>query len=398
MEEVRELRASSGVEGEVFERPEEWKRLGPSFLHPSQDNEIGVLEKRVAELERQLADALQMAEHSMHQLFELRPWLGLEVADMQTQAKGLEVARVECQTDSTATSGAAAAGIGVGDYIVSMQGTELSCGQDLKEAIEELTAGDKVKIEVASSKGSRRMVEVMLGAEDVDAADLVDLRATAGVEADVWERPVTWERMSQSFLHPSHAAYIEQLEAVIDALEGELVNAKALLTKQLMNDRELDMVCKELLVEDDSEAAAAVVQCSTRVPLAVIDDCGVEVGRGSLGADGSKDVARTDLRQQALQMRLDEAVRQAQTVAALGRTNSGTMRNDPKRMSRLAALASGRHGGGAVLAPSDAKALKRGSVGPNIGEKAHMLEWSEGKAWQRDAGAIAGKWTDGMAE
>ena len=36
MEDVQELRAACGVKGSIFNRPEQWKRFGASFLHPEQ--------------------------------------------------------------------------------------------------------------------------------------------------------------------------------------------------------------------------------------------------------------------------------------------------------------------------------------------------------------------------
>ena len=56
---------------------------------------IGALGEQVEELEEQLAEALRLAEHPGHQLFELRPWLGLEVEDEPTDGKGLQVLKVK---------------------------------------------------------------------------------------------------------------------------------------------------------------------------------------------------------------------------------------------------------------------------------------------------------------
>ena len=162
--------------------------------------------------------------------------------------------------------------------------------------------------------GERRTVEVVLGAEDVGVEEVAELRRTAGVEAEVWDRPAVWERMFQCYLHPSSAEYIEQLEAALHALEDELADTKALLTKQLMNGRELGSAMKDLLAEeaalirvmddpelkrkvdkdgdgnitrDELEAAGQLdeIKFKTAIPIAVIDDDGMTVGQGELGDD-----------------------------------------------------------------------------------------------------------------
>ena len=135
MEDVQALRAACDVEAEVFERPGRWKRFGESFLHPSQQNEFELLNKRIEELQKELeetrnskfganeeisrlndelVEALRMAEHPVHQLFELQPWMGVEVEDEPTDGKGLRVKKLRMQdadNDGDHDSGAGAAGI-----------------------------------------------------------------------------------------------------------------------------------------------------------------------------------------------------------------------------------------------------------------------------------------------
>ena len=293
------------------------------------DDQVAKLKDKVRELEKQLAEALRMAEHPAHQLFELQPWLGVEVEEEPTDGKGLKVLKLRMQdaaNDGEHDSGAGAAGIEVGDHIKSIKGVELTCSMDLDEAVEDLTAGDKLILEVTSGKdGKRRRVAVQLGAEDVPINEVTELRTTVGVESDVWERPSTWERMFKMFLHPSSAEHIEQLEAALQALEDELADAKALLTKQLMNDRQLDKACKELLaeellelVEDDPQSVAArkkgslkpgseAVQMWTPLPLAVVDESGSEVGSGSLGSQDAQKIAELVGQSDEVQKQLEGA-------------------------------------------------------------------------------------------
>ena len=88
---------------------------------------------KIRELEEQLADAQHMAEHSLHQLFELRPWLGVEVEHNETSAGGPQVMKV--LDEGAAPGGTAAAAFEVGDRICAVQGVPILSEQDLEEVM-----------------------------------------------------------------------------------------------------------------------------------------------------------------------------------------------------------------------------------------------------------------------
>ena len=122
------------------------------------------------------------------------------------------------------------------------------------------------------------------------------LRDAVGAKSGVWKRPEAWERLPGSYLHPSAAERIAELEQALQEAQAALDDANALVAKQLMYDRALDDACKELLSDAGADGAGAGKAAADGGPrelhVTVHDEEGSKIGRGSVTAeDGAGAVA-----------------------------------------------------------------------------------------------------------
>ena len=78
--------------------------------------------------------------HPLHQLYELKPFLGVDVEDGKGGASGTPT--VSMFTEGSAEgSPAQAAGIEIGDKLVSVGGVPITSGRQLEQRMSQLSAG-----------------------------------------------------------------------------------------------------------------------------------------------------------------------------------------------------------------------------------------------------------------
>jgi hypothetical protein len=122
------------------------------------------------------------------------------------------------------------AGITLDDYIVRvMDHPLLTTDKDFGQQMQYLTPGDKVTFEVWNEQlEDARRVAVEIGAVGLTTVEVQDIRQRAGLgNVDLWQRPGTWVRLPNCFLHVSQYGEVLQMQRQMKEKQIELDRVKA---------------------------------------------------------------------------------------------------------------------------------------------------------------------------
>jgi hypothetical protein len=181
-----------------------WRtRLLQGKAEPQNDDELEALRKQIPELQDPPTKMKLLAEHHVHQLFELRPCIGLEVG-----ASSANVAGVEVVGNSDADEDGDRLASIIGDGIVTLiSGVPVRSSADAASALKHLKSGDVVEVEPVSRESKKkRTSQIELAAVGVPLAEVRRLRSLAlangeGESETVWPRAPKWERSMESSSH-----------------------------------------------------------------------------------------------------------------------------------------------------------------------------------------------------
>jgi hypothetical protein len=125
----------------------------------------------------------RMKEHPIHQLYELRPFVGIEIQVDAEPGRGVRLLNVRNN------SPAFRAGLQIDkDFISFVQGRAIGSNLDFEKQIKAHTPGDQLRFDIMDEDGVARTVTVELGGVGLSPDEVRELRTRAGVIATVWDR------------------------------------------------------------------------------------------------------------------------------------------------------------------------------------------------------------------
>jgi hypothetical protein len=152
-------------------------------LAAQKEKELADANNEIAELRRQLEELAKLTDlgmnHAEHQLFEMQPFLGLEIGEPSAGGvKVLGLLSTMLGSDSP-YSPAADAGIRSGDEIMTIGWMPITSAEEFRRVELVLAVGDAVPVQIRRADGEVATVTVEVGGEGVPFAILQAIRELA---------------------------------------------------------------------------------------------------------------------------------------------------------------------------------------------------------------------------
>ena len=166
--------------------------------------------------------------HPVHQIFELKGFIGMEMFENATEGKGLKVLDLKKEEEGKPGSGSPAFYAGLqpqDDYIISvLDNPPLQSEKQFGAQIRGFTPGDKIRCQVYNqSTDSRREVVIEVGAVGIDPEIVRKLRERAGLnDVEIWARPENWELLPNCFLQVSQQQQVLKLMREVKEAKAEV--------------------------------------------------------------------------------------------------------------------------------------------------------------------------------